>query len=93
MLAVYEAEHLIDAHLVRGRLEAEGIPAHVQGEWLTGALGELPLGGVMRVCVASEHAEAARRLLAAWQAEAAPEPAPDADAADDLDLRRGALRA
>ena len=43
MHTVYEAEHLIDAHLIRGRLEAEGIEAWVLGEWLTGAMGELLL--------------------------------------------------
>ncbi len=69
MRVVYEAENLIDAHLVRGRLESEGIAAFVRGEFLTGALGELPVSGLVAVCV-SEPAEArARELIAQWRRE------------------------
>lgn len=96
MLAVYEADHLIDAHLVRGRLQAEGIAAFVQGEWLTGALGELPLGGLLRVCVDEADAERACALLDAWQAEPI-EAVGDDDgglaAEADGELSQGALRA
>jgi hypothetical protein len=67
MRLVYQAEHLIDAHLVRGRLQSEGIDAHVQGEWLTGALGELPLHGLLGVCVAERDVDAALHLLADWR--------------------------
>jgi hypothetical protein len=71
MRAVYQAEHLIDAHLVRGRLQSEGIEAWVRGEWLTGALGELPLQGLLAVCVRDADQAAALELLAEWRAEAA----------------------
>ncbi|MDQ3777112.1 MAG: DUF2007 domain-containing protein [Pseudomonadota bacterium] len=43
MKRVYTARHPIDAHLVRGLLEAAGIPAEVRGEVLFGARGELPM--------------------------------------------------
>ncbi len=43
MQRVYTARHPIDAHLVRGLLEAEGIPAEVRGEVLFGARGEIPM--------------------------------------------------
>ena len=36
MQTVYEAANVIDAHLVRQALEAEGIPAYVRGEALAG---------------------------------------------------------
>jgi hypothetical protein len=48
---VYEAANLIDAHLVRHALEAEGIPVFLRGEQLLGGMGELPLFGVVAVCV------------------------------------------
>lgn len=83
MRVVYQAEHLIDAHLVRGRLQSEGIDAHVRGEWLTGALGELPMQGLLAVCVAEPDAGSARALLALWEQEASTE-APEG-AADDAD--------
>lgn len=51
MRSVYEAANLIDAHLVRQALEAEGIPAFVRGEALTGGIGELGVFGLLGVMV------------------------------------------
>ena len=51
MRTVYEAANLIDAHLVRQALEAEGIPAYVRGEALTGGIGELGVFGLVAVMV------------------------------------------
>ncbi|ALN92813.1 MULTISPECIES: DUF2007 domain-containing protein [Lysobacter] len=51
MKVVYEAAHLIDAHLVRHALEDAGIPVFLRGEALVGGLGELPLFGAVQVCV------------------------------------------
>ena len=39
---VYKAENPIEAHLVRGLLEAQAIPVRLSGEALVGAIGELP---------------------------------------------------
>lgn len=87
MHTVYEAEHLIDAHLIRGRLEAEGIEAWVLGEWLTGAMGELPAGGLLRIGVGEADRERAEAVIAEWRQS---EPVP----ADELDsLIDGALQA
>lgn len=82
MQVVYEAENLIDAHLVRGRLAGEGIEAYVRGEYLTGALGELPVSGLVAVCVAEHEFDRALGLLVEWRAEAAAldgEPLPSAE--------------
>jgi len=51
MRVVYEAEHVIDAHLVRHALENAGIPVFVRGEALLGGLGELGVFGLVQVCV------------------------------------------
>jgi hypothetical protein len=51
MKVVYEAANLIDAHLVRHALEAVEIPVFLRGEQLLGGIGELPLFGVIAVCV------------------------------------------
>jgi Putative prokaryotic signal transducing protein len=51
MRALYDAENVVDAHLVKHALEAAGISAFIRGEYLTGALGELPMHGVVQVCV------------------------------------------
>lgn len=51
MRVVYEAANLIDAHLVKHALEDAGIPVFLRGESLLGGMGELPLFGVIAVCV------------------------------------------
>ena len=51
MKPVYDAAHLIDAYLVRHALEDAGIPVFVRGEALTGGMGELPIHGMVQVCV------------------------------------------
>lgn len=51
MKVVYEAGNIIDAHLVRHALEHAGIPAFVRGEALLGGMGELPVFGIVAVCV------------------------------------------
>ena len=51
MKVVYEAAGLIDAHLVKHALEAAEIPVFLKGEALLGGMGELPLFGVVQVCV------------------------------------------
>ncbi len=51
MHAVYEAENIIDAMLVKHALEAAEIPCFVTGAHLTGALGDLPVSGLIRVQV------------------------------------------
>ncbi|WP_462173775.1 putative signal transducing protein [Pseudoalteromonas xiamenensis] len=39
---VYMAEHQLEAHIVRGLLTQAGIQTHLKGEFLQGALGEIP---------------------------------------------------
>lgn len=51
MKVVYEAANLIDAHLVRHALEAAEIPVYLKGEALLGGIGELPVFGMVQVCV------------------------------------------
>ena len=66
MHPVYEAEHLIDAHMARGCLQAAGIVAEVRGEALTGALGELPVRGLVTVWVEEEDLMVARQVIGDW---------------------------
>ena len=51
MRSVYSAENLIDAQLVKDALESAGIPAFITGSALSGAIGELPAGGLIAVQV------------------------------------------
>jgi hypothetical protein len=63
MRVVYEAAHLIDAHLVRHALEDAGIPVFVRGEALLGGIGELPACGLVAVCVPDLAWPQARALV------------------------------
>lgn len=63
MKVVYHAASVIDAQLVVDLLAASGVPAHVQGSYLSGAIGELPAGEMVRVWVTGEHFEQAKQTL------------------------------
>lgn len=43
MKQVHIAKHAMEAHLVKGFLESQGIEAVVRGEYLTSGWGELPV--------------------------------------------------
>ncbi|RPE75501.1 DUF2007 domain-containing protein [Vulcaniibacterium tengchongense] len=79
MKIVYEAAHLIDAHLVRHALEAEGIPVFLKGEALVGGIGELPVFGMVQVCVPDAAWPEASAAVAALALNQPPEPGTAAD--------------
>jgi hypothetical protein len=66
MRTIYEPEHAIEANIIAGLLKQAGISAHIAGEYLQGAAGELPVFGLVRIMVADEDAEAARQLIEEW---------------------------
>ena len=78
MRVVYEAQHVIDAHLVRHALEAAGVPTFVRGEALLGGLGELGIFGLVQVCVPEAAWPEARAVVEAFTLADAPTPAPEA---------------
>jgi len=63
MKVVYEAASLIDAHLVKHALEETGVPVFLRGEALLGGMGELPLFGVIAVCVPDSAWPEARAIV------------------------------
>lgn len=64
MRLAYLADNLFDAHLVKHALEDAGLPVFVFGESLMGGMGELPLFGVLRVCVPDSAWEQAEAIIA-----------------------------
>ena len=50
----------LEAHLVQDLLERAGIPSRIDGEYLQGAAGGLPLGGLVKVRGPPERAAAFR---------------------------------
>lgn len=79
MRTVYEAANIIDAHLVRQALEAEGIPAYVRGEALMGGLGELGVYGLLGVMVPDLAWPQAREIVDALGLGESAQMSPDPD--------------
>lgn len=67
MITIYRAANITDAHLIRQMLEAEGIHAFIQGEYLQGAVGELPANTEILVQVGNDDYAAARAVVERWE--------------------------
>jgi|GEM_PF-259727 len=65
---VYEARHGFEAQLLKDLLAQDGICAELRGDYLQGGVGELPAIGLVQLRVDSDQADAARALLARWEA-------------------------
>ena len=63
MHIAYRAANLIDAHLVKDALEQAEIPAFIAGEYLTGAVGQLPAMDYVMVMVPESSVEAADAVV------------------------------
>lgn len=64
MQVVYEADNIFDANLIKGLLESAGLTAFVNGEMLTGGIGELPAAGLVRVAVPDTDVDRALDVVA-----------------------------
>jgi hypothetical protein len=67
MIKIYSAQNAIDAHIVKALLEQQGISARVNGEYLQGGIGELPMIGLVTVSVAEEDAEKASVIISEYE--------------------------
>lgn len=74
MKTVYEASNAIEAHMILDLLKQEGLSAHIQGEHLLGAVGELPGAGLVRVVVDDSEFAQARAAVERWDAAQPNEP-------------------
>lgn len=68
MRRVHEPLDLGEGELLVAVLAGEGVRAHLLGEYLLGARGELPVAGLLAIVVADEDALRARELIAAYNA-------------------------
>jgi hypothetical protein len=68
MQRVYEPQDLMEGELLLSMLASEGIEAHLTGQHLAGAVGELPACGLLGVLVEDEQAQSAQALIAAYNA-------------------------
>ena len=72
MKQVYTPANAAEAHMLAHLLGQNGIQAHVHGEQLTGAMGELPAGNLIQLLVADEDYDRARDLLMRWERSSGP---------------------
>jgi hypothetical protein len=68
MRTLYEAANAVEAHMLADLLRQRGFEAHIQGEHLQGAMGELPAAGLVRLVIDDEQHAAARAVIDEWEA-------------------------
>ena len=64
---VYECTLAVEAHMICDLLSQAGISARVDGEFLQGASGEIPLGNAIKVRVDPARVAEAREVIADWE--------------------------
>lgn len=68
MRTLYQAANAVEAHILQGYLQQEGLNVLVLGEYLQGAIGELPAAGLVRLMVEDDQYDTARAAIARWEA-------------------------
>jgi Putative prokaryotic signal transducing protein len=74
MKTLYDAANSIEAHLLIDLLKQDGIDAHIFGEHLQGAIGELPMAGLIKLMVQDSDYPQAKQLVEQWCATKVEEP-------------------
>ena len=70
MLCIYQPADMSEGELLRQILTERHIHCHLSGQYLQGAIGELPAHGLLGLWVPAEDADLARELISSWlQAE------------------------
>ena len=67
MKIIYKARDIIEAHIVSGMLNADGIETHVGGYYLQGGVGDVAVFDFANVQVADEDVELALPLVAEYE--------------------------
>jgi hypothetical protein len=67
MKTVLHALNSLEAHIIKGLLASEGITSNILGEYLQGAMGELPANGLIRVVVNESDYDQATEVIDNWR--------------------------
>jgi hypothetical protein len=73
---IYECTLGVEAHMIVDLLARAGISARIDGEFLAGAGGDLPLGSTIKVRVDPSRAIEARQVIDEWEKIQPAEPTP-----------------
>jgi len=71
MKLIYRAGDIIEAHIVSGLLQANGIEAHVNGHYLQGGIGELAPAGVANIHVQDKDIALAGEIIEEYESNTA----------------------
>ncbi len=82
MKIIYKASDTIEAHIVAGMLNANGIRAYVGGHYLQGGIGDLAAMDFANVSVADEDTEPALRVIRDYESNNQPRAEQAIDLAD-----------
>ena len=78
---VYECNFAFQAHLIVDLLSQAGISARIDGEFMPGIAGEIPIGNLVKVRVDPARAAEARDFIDDWEKlESPPDPEPETNA-------------
>lgn len=72
MKCLYEATDMLEAHVVKGLLQQSRISAFIEGEYLNGAVGELPAARLVRILVNDDDWNAGQEVIACYEADNIP---------------------
>jgi hypothetical protein len=75
MQTLYEAANAIEAHMLVDLLKQQSLSAHIHGEHLQGAMGELPAAGLVRLVIDEADYAKARAVIDHWESQQPAEPA------------------
>jgi hypothetical protein len=68
MKIIFNANDILEAHIVAGMLQSYGIETHVGGHYLQGAVGDVAPLGIATILVRDEDVEQAEQVIADYQA-------------------------
>jgi hypothetical protein len=67
MLTIYEVADNVEGHIILGLLQSRVIPCYLNGDYLQGAIGEIPVIGHTILQVDDTWSERAQALISAYQ--------------------------
>lgn len=67
MKLIYKAGDIIEAHIISGLLDAEGIESHVSGHYLQGGVGELAPTGFSNIHVDDKDIDKAKVIIEEYE--------------------------
>ncbi|TVP87987.1 MAG: DUF2007 domain-containing protein [Pseudomonadaceae bacterium] len=67
MLCAYHPRDMIEGELLRQMLAEQHVPCHLSGQYLQGAIGELPVHDLLGLWVQPEDLGLARELIRDYQ--------------------------